>query len=263
MKHNTFFIGLFSLVLCLNGSLSFVSAQETTKVIAHRGFWKAEKSAQNSIKSLSMADDISVYGSEFDVHLTADNVPVVFHDNKFHGYPIQQSLYADLKGIPLGNGETLPTLDSYLAKGRLLKTKLIFELKAHETPERNREAARASVDMVNKYGLQARTEYITFNLDAAKELIRLSPNTPVYYLNGELAPKELKELGFAGLDYNYKKMIENPQWFKEAKELGLKINVWTVDDEKMMEDMIRQGADFITTDEPLLLQNVIQRVSNK
>ena len=32
-----------------------------------------------------------------------------------------------------------------------------------------------------------------------KEFIRLAPaGTPVYYLNGELSPKELKELGAAG-----------------------------------------------------------------
>ena len=56
-----------------------VSAKRKTKVIAHRGYWKTEGSAQNSIRSLERANEIKVYGSEFDVHLTADNVPVVYH----------------------------------------------------------------------------------------------------------------------------------------------------------------------------------------
>ena len=59
-----------------------VSAKRKTKIIAHRGYWKTEGSAQNSIRSLERANEIKVYGSEFDVPLTADNVPVVFHDRK-------------------------------------------------------------------------------------------------------------------------------------------------------------------------------------
>ena len=47
-----------------------------TRVIAHRGYWQTEGSAQNSIRSLERADEIGVYGAEFDVHYTADNVLV-------------------------------------------------------------------------------------------------------------------------------------------------------------------------------------------
>lgn len=258
MRINRLFIAHLLCLLIITAA----TAQEKTKVIAHRGFWTTAGSAQNSIKALGFADDINIYGSEFDVHITADNIPVIFHDEKALGMPIQTSLYADIKDMKLPNGETIPTLESYLAKGRLLKTKMIFELKAHATPERNREAVRICVDLVDKYGLQDRTEYITFNLDAGKEFIRLSPNTPVFHLNGDLSPKQLKELGFAGLDYNYKKMNENPQWFKEAKELGLLINVWTVNDKKTMKEMISQGADFITTDYPLLLKEVISNTAD-
>lgn len=59
-------------------------------------------------------------------------------------------------------------------------------------------------------------------------MIRLDKKAKVSYLNGELSPKELKELGFSGLDYQYKVMQAHPEWFKEAKELGLTVNVWTV-----------------------------------
>ena len=46
---------------------------QSTQVIAHRGFWKTDGSAQNSIAALVKADSINCYGSEFDVWLTADN----------------------------------------------------------------------------------------------------------------------------------------------------------------------------------------------
>lgn len=236
--------------LCLFCVLS-ITAQTKSKIIAHRGHWNVAGTSQNSLKSLVNAHDVKVYGSEFDVYLTADNVLIVYHDDKVDGRRIADLNYKDLTKMRLLSGERVPTLESYLKKAKKLEgLKLIFELKSHLTPERNREAARKSVEMVDKMGLTDRTEYITFNLDAGKELIRVSPNTPVFYLNGELSPAELKELGFAGLDYHFNVMKKNPQWFEECRKLGLKTNVWTVNDTAMMNEMIGLGADFITTDAP-------------
>ena len=60
---------------------------------------KIEGSAQNSIKSLEEADRIKVYGSEFDVHLTADNEAIVFHDNKVNDIKVQEVNYDKLQDI--------------------------------------------------------------------------------------------------------------------------------------------------------------------
>ena len=130
------------------------------------------------------------------------------------------------------------------------KLHLVFELKAHQTPERNREAAEASVNLVKKMGLEDRTDYISFNLDACKAFIRLCPDSKVFYLNGELSPKELKALGFAGLDYHYNVLREHSDWARECQELGLQVNVWTVNEEPLMEEMIAWGANYLTTDHP-------------
>ena len=61
--------------------LAALSIQAQTQVIAHRGYWKAEGSAQNSLASLRKAAEAKVYGSEFDVQMTADGIVVVNHDN--------------------------------------------------------------------------------------------------------------------------------------------------------------------------------------
>ena len=63
-------------------------ANAQTKVIAHRGFWNCEGSAQNSIAALQKAQEIGVYGSEFDVSITADGIPVVNHDVDIDGLVI-------------------------------------------------------------------------------------------------------------------------------------------------------------------------------
>ena len=77
-------------------------------------------------------------------------------------------------------------------------------------------------------------------------------------MNGELGPQALKDLGFAGLDYHYKKIQEHPEWVKECKSLGLKTNVWTVDDPKVMKEMVDLGLDYITTNQPEELQKIIK-----
>jgi glycerophosphoryl diester phosphodiesterase len=229
-----------------------LAAQDQPKVIAHRGYWQTYGSAQNSIRSFERAAEIGAYGSEFDVHMTADSVLILFHDNATQGMKIQEVPYSRLMDIKLSNGECIATLREFLEMARKTDSgiKLIFELKPHATPERNREAARRSVEMLREKKLTGRTEFITFSLDAGKELIRLAPDIPVYYLNGELSPQELKKLGFAGLDYHFDVMRKHPQWFKEAKKLGLGINVWTVNDPVIIKEMTDQGADFITTDLP-------------
>jgi glycerophosphoryl diester phosphodiesterase len=227
-----------------------LTAQEKVQIIAHRGYWQSRGSAQNSIAALEGADRIRVYGSEFDVHLTADNVLVVNHDETIKDVSIQKSPYAAIRDSTLANGEKIPTLREYLEAAKRTDIRLIFELKPHATPERNREAARLSIELLKEKKLMHRTEFITFNPDAGKELIRLAPESDVYYLNGNLSPKELKDLGYAGLDYHYGVMRKHPEWFKQAKALGLGVNVWTVNDTALMREMTDAGADFITTDIP-------------
>lgn len=70
---------------------SAYNASAQTQVIAHRGFWKTEGSAQNSIAALLKADSIGCYGSEFDVWLAADDQLVVNHDPTFKGKRMENS----------------------------------------------------------------------------------------------------------------------------------------------------------------------------
>lgn len=251
----------YSIALLLLLSVLIVlpsAAKNKTRVIAHRGYWKTEGSAQNSITSLQKAAEIKVYGSEFDMHLTKDDVPVIFHDNKIQGKVIQETNYSELKDLKLANGETLPTLQQYLDKAKTLKKiKLIFEIKPHATPERDCEAAAAAYNAVKDANLLKRTEFISFSKKTCEEIHRLAPKTPIYYLNGDLNPQALKDMGLTGLDYEYNKMKKNPEWYAQCKALKLKVNVWTVDTLEKMQDVISNGADFITTNEPVVAKNFL------
>ena len=232
---------------------------QSTQVIAHRGFWKTNGSAQNSIAALVKADSIGCYGSEFDVWLTADNQLVVNHDSTFKGVNMQNSTAQQCTAVILDNGEQLPTLRQYLEKAGQLKTRLILELKSHKTTERETRAVESIVKMVEEMGLEDRMEYIAFSRHATKEFIRLAPKgTPVYYLEGDLSPKELKEWGCAGPDYHFSVFKKHPEWIKESHDLGMKVNAWTVNEAKDMKWLIGHGVDFITTNEPVELQEILQ-----
>ena len=225
------------------------------EVICHRGYWDAEGSAQNSLRSLVKADSISAWGSEFDVWMTADGVLVVNHDASYNGVTIETAKWKQLKDMRLKNGEHLPTLEQMLNCGKALKTRLVVEMKPHASREQELEAARKIVKMVKKMNLEDRVEYITFSLQGMKNLKELAPEgTPVYYLNGELSPSQLAEMGMAGIDYSIRVMRDHPQWIDEAHALGMKVNVWTVNSDRDMEWCIHYGVDFITTNAPEKLQ---------
>lgn len=248
-------------ILVLAMSLSVLSLIAQTKVIAHRGFWDTPGSAQNSIAALVKADSIGCYGSEFDVWLSKDNVLIVNHDPRFKGKRMETSTSQELTALKLSNGENMPTLEQYFQTAQTLpnKTKLILELKEHSDKQRETEAVKRIVEMVKKYGLEDRIEYISFSLHATKEFIRQSHGTPVYYLNGELSPKELKAIGCAGFDYPLRPIKKNPEWIKQAHDMGMQVNAWTINKESQMKWLIDNGVDFITTNSPLLLQQLLSR----
>ena len=63
-----------------------------------------------------------------------------------------------------------------------------------------------------------------------------------------------------GIDYHYSNFEQHPEWVKEAQELGMIVNVWTVNKEELMQKMIDLGVDFITTDKP---EKVLELIDNK
>ncbi len=236
----------------LMATFSLTTMVAQTKVIAHRGYWDCEGSAQNSIASLQKAQELHIYGAEFDVWMTSDGVLIVNHDATIEGMRIDDTPYEKLKDIRLKNGEKLPLLEEYLLAGKKdKKTKLILEIKSHNTKDKEDRATAAVVEMVKKTGVKKQTEYIAFSLNVCKELVRLAPKAEVAYLNGDLAPQELKALKINGIDYHLNVLQKNKNWIEEAHKLKMKVNVWTVNKEADMQEMIAAGVDYITTDKPM------------
>ena len=233
-------------------------AMAQTKVIAHRGFWDTTGAAKNSIAAMLKADSIGCYGSEFDVWLTGDGELIVNHDAVYEGKHMERSTASELSSLKLANGENMPTLKQFFDAAKGTDIKLILELKKLKTHQRETEAVEKIIAMVKAYGYESRMEYISFSKHATEEFIRLAPKgTPVFYLEGDLTPTQLKAMGCAGPDYGLKVLQKHPQWIEECHQLGMKVNVWTVNKAKDMEWCIQHKVDFITTDNPLELQKLL------
>lgn len=243
-------------IACLAG-IADMTAQ--TKLVTHRGYWDCEGSAENSIASLLKSKDVDAYGSELDVIITADGVPVVHHDDNIDSLRIEDVVYDQIKDSKLSNGEILPTLESYLQAFKTISDmKLVLEIKPHKRIVNEDRAVNAVVYLIEKYQLENRVDYISFSMNICKELIRRVPYASVAYLNGDVSPADLKQLGL-DMDYHYKVFDRNPTWIKEAQALGVKVNVWTVNDPAIMQPFVDQGVDFITTNAPKELNRILGR----
>ncbi len=241
-------------------AVTSVAAQQ---IIAHRGYWKTDGASQNSIAALMKADEIKAYGSEVDIWISSDGVPVVNHDADvtLNGEKliVEDTPFATLRQVKLSNGEPLPTVEEYLDAFEKCKyTKLIIEFKNHKSKDKEDDLARKVIDMVNERRLQDRVEYISFGLNFVRQVRKLAPDAPVYYLNGDLTPQILSKMG-VGLDYHYNVFNNRPEWVKEAHENNLKVNVWTVNKPEDIQKVIDLKVDFITTDEPLLVKEIIDK----
>ena len=236
-----------------------LTAVAQPKIVAHRGYWRTDGSAQNSITSLQKAAAVGCYGSEFDVWLTADGVPVVFHDATIDGIRIEDTTFATLMNHRLQNGEFIPTLQQYLTEGSKIEgCQLILEIKPHRNEVRDKRIADMCVELVRTLGLEKKTEYISFSKVVCQRLHEITPDSKVAYLNGELSPAQIKEMGLTGIDYNDKVFVKHPEWLQEAKQLGVEVNVWTVDGEENLRHHVNlEGVDLITTNDPEILKGIL------
>ena len=255
----------FLLIILFSVSLSsFTAISQSSRVIAHRGYWRSGGATENSIASLVAAQQLKIYGSEFDVWITADGVAVIHHDADINGIKIETTPYSEIKDYKLANGETLPTLATYLDAGsKNQTTRLIMELKPHSDKQRENALVKEALRLVEQYNVAGHTEYISFSKNICQQLHALAPKAEISYLNGDMTPAEVKEQGWTGIDYNESVFRKNPEWVAEARTLGLTTNVWTVNRDESMEWCISLNIDFITTDEPEKLANLIKDLKKK
>lgn len=255
---------LLALTSCAGGKTGFpkIDQKGKTAIVAHRGYWNCEAAgfSENSIASLKAAQDNGLWGSEFDIHITTDDVILVFHDKKINGARIDTCASERFADYRLPNGEKIPTLDEYLTQGEKCdKTILVVELKTEITMEREDALLDLTIDALEAHNLldPSRVIFISFSKYLCDRIANEFPQFVNQYLNGDFTPEELAEFGINGLDYQDKVVSEDGTIVERAHKLGMSTNVWTVNEPEKMQEYIALGIDAITTNEPIVLRELL------
>ena len=244
-----------------------IHATRKTRIVAHRGYHPGNI-PENSIESLIEAQKLKVYGSELDVYITTDGVVVLYHDTTlrgtsdhadnegYKGLRPDSCTYEEIRNYKLSNGELIPTLDQYLDQAKKCpEVKVILEIKSHDTAEKNMRAVKACYEAVMNKGMQSQVEYISGNYDILKKVVEYDPDAMVQVLGSRSDVEMYLKDGIRGIDYRHDRLTDDI--IHQARELGMTINVWTLNTVDAMMEFIGKGVDLITTDEAELGMSVV------
>lgn len=231
-------------------------------VIAHRGWHRAPgvNGAENSVAALKAAQDAGFWGSEFDVHLTADEVVVVRHDDTINGTNVWEQSYADIAGTKLPNGERIPTLDEYLEQGEKCRTTmLVVEIKkegAAATAASAPAACRLAdlcIEALRRHRLlsPSRVMFISFSDAACRHVAAALPGFRVECITTK-TPEAAAALGATGIDFSQSvyTAAATSNYVERARALGLSVGGWTIDSTNQIRTAVSLGLDAITSNNP-------------
>ena len=205
MRNRIIILSTLIALILINPFEASARRYKGTGIVAHRGFWNCEAAgfAKNSIAALRCAQEAGVWGSEFDVNMTADEVLLVFHDSSVEGKSIEKNKHEDFKYFRLENGEPIPTIDQYLEQGRKYpETMLVYEIKGHSCNEVEDRVVELSIEKLKEYGLldPSKVMFISFSINICEELANKLPGFTVQFLGSSLSPIELAERKINGVD---------------------------------------------------------------
>ena len=271
---NTLNTDSYTIVIDRNGAL-FPIASGTIKItsnapscmnvkaVAHRGYHPDTSHPENSIASLKYAQDLGVYGSEFDVWMTKDGDLFINHDGKLNNVTIQTSSTATVKKQKLSNGEYIPTLQAYLEQGKKVPSiKMILEIKTHSSASANKKVTEKCINLVKSLNMTEQVEWIAFDYSICKQIRAALPNAVVQYLNGDKAPSALAKEKISAIDYSMKVLNNNPKWIQEAHDNHMFVNVWTVP-KADFKTWISKNVDVITTNDAKDLMQTVRIYAEK
>ncbi len=238
-------------------------------VIAHRG--ARDVAPENTLAAFEAAIQADADGIELDVTRCATGEIVVIHDDTLDrttngsGNVVETPFYT-LRALDAGAwfrpdfaGQRVPTLQEVLdlfghrtrinieIKGRALKGDGIEEEIAELVAARNLQD-EVIISSFNPAAL-LRMKHAAPDLRRA---LLYAPDMPVYLAQPVSAPLVWPN----ALHPHYSQV--NAAMLRAVRQLGLRVNVWTVNDPNEMERLIALGVDGIITDHPAQLRALLR-----
>jgi glycerophosphoryl diester phosphodiesterase len=230
-------------------------------IVAHRG--ASGLAPENTLAAFALAVEQGTPCVECDVHLSADGVPVVIHDDRVNRTTdgegeVAALSFADLRRLDAGGwfdpafrGQRLPTLDEALAAcaGR---ARLFVELKVG-----GGEALVAAALAAVERAAGTDVAVISFDPTEVRLVAQRRPDLPVGYL---VARRQVQVHGPSWVIETAQQLgatFVSPQhdvvdaaFVALAHSAGFPVSAWTVDEPARMRALAGAGVDALTTNRP-------------
>lgn len=216
---------------------------------AHRGYWQ-KGLRQNSLEALIEAGRVGAQMVEFDVRLTADRVPVLFHDEHVRGADGDLTPVHLLSLQDLRSREPVATLAEIL-RHPSVPPYLNVEIKSERILEEPLE--RYIVKVIEETESQKRILFSSFNPVSVWKVSQYLPTVPRALLVApDLESRALREMWWAVvlpihfLHLDERMLTANTvaRWTKNQVPLA----AWTVNDEDRMKELLNLGVKSLITD---------------
>ncbi len=237
--------------------------QVETEIAAHRG--GAALWPENSAIAFRGAMALGVEQIEFDVQMTADGVPVIFHDTTLDRMtnssgPLAERTLAELMALEInGGGGRILTLeegaDLLAPSGIVLRT----EIKPGPGMIPYPGLTEATLDILARRGLIPRTVITSFHLPTLAEVVqRTLPLRDVIWLVADpiaklLAADDLALLtqraGVGAIAPHWRVLAEGPR-LSDLRQAGLRVGAFAVLEDAAITWALDNRLAVFTTDRP-------------
>jgi glycerophosphoryl diester phosphodiesterase len=263
-----------------NGLLVFLCLANMTahavEIIAHRG--ASYDAPENTVAAFKLGWKQNADAVELDIWISKDGKIICLHDDNTKrtagvDKAVADQILAELRSLDAGSwkgpqwkGEKLPTLDEVLAlipDGK----RLVIEIKCG--PEVLPELQRVIQASGKK---PEQLVIIGFGYETMVQAKKRFPRIPVFYLHSYKRDKQTGEFpalaelirkakaaGLDGLNLNYEWPIDDA-FVQKVKSAGLKLYVYTVDDDTLAKKLAVAGVDGITTNRPEWLRQKMKTI---
>jgi glycerophosphoryl diester phosphodiesterase len=217
-----------------------------TRILGHRGASAA--APENTLRAFALAAEVGADGIELDVQLSADDVPVIMHDDTVDRTTngsgrVAALTYAQITALDAGAGERVPRLEEALtlARGRLF---VDIEIKAPGIEP-------AVADLVARLDMAEQVAISSFAPASLAGMRAVAPHLPRWLLSATWSEAVLRtalDLGAAGVAPRFTSI--DAALVETARAHGLAVVAWTVNAEADMRRLLALGIDGLITDEP-------------
>jgi glycerophosphoryl diester phosphodiesterase len=236
-------------------------------VVAHRG--ASQAAPQNTLMAFRLAAEMGADAVELDVHLTADNVPVVIHDATVDATTngtgaVRQMSLAQLKTLNIVRGERIPTLEEVLAEvgQRLL---INIEFKDHTLRGMGLEAIVGNI--LRQMHMLDRVWFSSFNPFSLRRARAAIPEVPCGMLYSRQLPIYLRHRWLAPLTpheaLHPEHTLVTSTLIENAHRRGLRVAAWTLDDPERAQRLAAWGIDAIITNVPDQILEAVEKYKNQ